>query len=185
MFQIYNICHVNATMWSNFKIMRSPIQISTLISITMTEPPAEQCSGQHLSDINIAKILTLDKASIFQREIMSLVKCSWIHVQGVLATYTFKTFQRCNPWWDYQRKTTHENQYIEHALKQNDSISLCDITNIIREHGVPVFEATIQCQRLEMGLSSYIAAEKPRLYAENIAKRPAWIMKYKYLTMED
>ena len=111
------------------------------------EPPAKQRRREHLSDIDIAKILALDKASTSQWEIASLVECSRTGVQGVLTTYTFETFQRCNPWRDYQHKTTQrEDQYIEPALKQNDSIPLHDITNIVREYGVPVSEATIRCE---------------------------------------
>jgi len=152
----------------------------------MTEPPTERRSGEHLSDIDIAKILALDKASTSQREIASLVKCSRTGVQGVLGTYTFETFQGRNPRRDYHRKTTQrEDRYIERALKQNDSIPLRDITNIVREHGVPVSEATIRRRRSEAGLGSYIAAEKPGLRAENVAERLEWAMKHKDLTVED
>ena len=152
----------------------------------MTEPPTERRSGEHLSNIDIAKILALDKASTSQREIASLVKCSRTGVQGVLGTYTFETFQGRNPRRDYHRKTTQrEDRYIERALKQNDSIPLRDITNIVREHGVPVSEATIRRRRSEVGLGSYIAAEKPGLRAENVAERLEWAMKHKDLTVED
>ena len=36
-----------------------------------------------------------------------------------------------------------------------------------------------------MGLGSYIAAEKPGLHAENVARRLEWAMKHKDLMVED
>ena len=109
----------------------------------MTEPPAIRHSREHLSDVDIAKILVLDKESTSQREIASLVKCSYAGVQRVLTTYKFEMFQGHNPQWDYQRKTIQrEDRYIEHALKQYDSIPLHDITNIVQECGLPVSETT-------------------------------------------
>jgi len=36
---------------------------------------AVRCNGEYLSDVNIAKILALDKVTTFQRKIISLVKC--------------------------------------------------------------------------------------------------------------
>src|SRR5579859_783730 len=152
----------------------------------MTEPPTIRHSREHLSDVDIAKILALDKASTSQREIASLVKCSRTGVQRVLTTYDFETFQGCNPRRDYQHKTTQrEDRYIERALKQNNSIPLHDITNIVQERGLLVSETTIQRQRSEAGLSSYIAAEKPGLRVENIAKRLEWAEKYRNWTAED
>jgi len=168
------------------KLHVSITQTSTLIFTTITEPPAERRSREHLSDTDIAKILALDKASTSQREIASFVKCSQTDIQRVLATYTFKTFQRCNPRQTYQRKTTQrENWYIKCALKQNDSIPLRNVTNIVRDHGILVSEATIWHQRSEIGLGSYITAEKCGLHAENFAKRLEWAMKHKDLMAED
>src|SRR5579859_2433275 len=144
----------------------------------MTEPPTIRRSREHLSDVDIAKILVLDKASTSQREITSLVKCSRTGVQRVLTTYEFETFQGRNPRRDYQHKTTQcEDRYIERALKQNDSIPLHDITNIVRECGLLVSETTIRRWRSEAGLGSYIAAEKPGLHVENVAKRLEWAEK--------
>jgi len=146
----------------------------------MTEPLAVRCNEKHLSNVDITKILALDKASTFQWEIASLVKCSWTGIQRVLATYDFETFQRCNPWREYQRKITqHENQYIERALKQNNSLLLRDITNIISDKLLPISETTLRCQRSESELVSYVAAEKRGLRFENIAKRLKWTRKYK------
>ena len=56
---------------------------------------------------------------------------------------------------------------------------LCDITNIVNSRELPVSETTIQRRQSEAGLGSYVAAEKPGLWAENVAKRLEWAMKYK------
>jgi len=149
----------------------------------MTDSPAERKSGEHLSDIDIAKILALDKVLIPQRKIASLVKCSRKAIQHALTTYVFETFRGCNPRREYKRKTTQrEDRYIERALKQNDDLPLRDITNII---GMPISERTVRRRRLEAGLGSYIAAEKPALRAKNVAKRLEWALKYKDWTVQD
>jgi len=95
---------------------------------------------EHLSDIDIAKILALAKASTSERKIASLVKCGKTSVHDTLNTYDFDTFQGRNPHREYQCKTTkHEDRYIERALKQYESVPLHDITNII---GLPISERT-------------------------------------------
>ena len=139
--------------------------------------------GQHLTDIDIAKILALAKAEIPQREIASLMKCSKNAVQHTLATYLFETFQGLNPRREYQRKTTkREDRYIERALKQHSFTPLQDITNII---GLPISETTVRRRRSEAGLGSYVAAEKPGLSDENIMNRLKWALRYKDWTIED
>src|SRR5579859_696609 len=124
----------------------------------MKVPSAMRNLGEHLSYIDIAKILALGKVCIPQRKIASLLNCSKHAVQHALTTYLFETFQGRNPRRKYQRKTTeHEDQYIEEALKQNDSLPLRDITNII---GLPISETTVRRRQSESGLGSYVAAEK-------------------------
>ena len=152
----------------------------------MTKSPTVRSSREHLSDIDIAKILAFDKVSIPQRQIASLVKCSRTGVQRILTTYRFETFRGRNLRRDYQRKTTQrEDRYIERALKQNDSIPLRDITNIIQNNGLPISETTVRRRRSEVGLGSYVAVKKPGLRKENVVKRLEWAMKYKDWTIED
>jgi len=101
-------------------------------------------SGEHLSDIDIAKILALDKVKTSQREIARLIKCSRFAVQEILRIYLFETFQGRNQRHAYQRKTTkREDRYIERALKQNYSKPLHDITNIVNANGLPISETTV------------------------------------------
>src|SRR5438046_9824187 len=88
---------------------------------------------QHLTDIDIAKILRLGKAEIPQQEIASLMNCSQKAVQHPLVTYTFETFQRRNPRREYHQKTTQlEDSDIHQALIHNSFTPLHDVTNIIR-----------------------------------------------------
>jgi DDE superfamily endonuclease/Transposase len=147
------------------------------------DSPTLRKVGQHLSDIDIAKILALDKVSIPQRKIASLVKCARKAVRNALSNYTFETFQGRNARREYQRKTTErEDRYIERALKQNTSIPLRDITNILP---VKISETTLRRRRSEVGLGSYIAAEQPGLRPENVAQRLKWALEHKDWTEED
>lgn len=135
----------------------------------MTDSPAARVKGKHLTDINIAKILGLAKGLIPQRAIESLMNCSQKAVHHTLATYFLETFRGHNPWREYQHKTPQrEYRYIERALKQNNSLPLRNLTNII---GLPISERSIRHWGSEAGLESYIAAENPGLYVESIAKK--------------
>lgn len=111
----------------------------------MTDSPKVRHSGEHLSNIDIAKILAFDKVKTSQRKIASFIKCSRAAVQHVLTTYLFETFQGRNQRREYQHKTTQrEDRYIKRALQQNNSIPLRDITNIINTHGVSISETTVR-----------------------------------------
>ena len=135
----------------------------------MTDSAHPRYPKQHLTDIDIAKILALAKAELPQREIASIMSCSQHAVQHALAMYTFETFQGQHPRREYPRKTTQrEDRYIKRTLKQNSFLPLRDITNIV---GLPVSEITIRRRRSEMGLGSYIAAHKPGLSEEQMANR--------------
>lgn len=152
----------------------------------MTSTTDDRKSGKHLSDVDIGKILGLAKALMPQRKIATLMKCSRRAVQNILANHLFETFQGLGSRREYQRKTTErEDRYIERALKQNMSLPLKDITNIVNNNGIPISMATLRRRRSEAGLGSYVAAEKPALRPENIAKRLEWAIKYKNWTVED
>ena len=69
------------------------------------------------------------------RTIISLIKCSVIAVQYALATFCFETFNGYHKHREYQQKIMErENQYIIHTVKQNDTLSLSDITIIINNN---------------------------------------------------
>jgi hypothetical protein len=149
----------------------------------MTSSPEVRQKWKHLSDVDIGKILGLAKAEWSQRKLASLVKCSQKAIQNTLATYLFETFQGRKQRREYQRKTTErEDRYIERALKQNHSVPLRDITNIIDPD---ISEATVRQRRDEAGLRSYIAAVKSGLRLANITTHLEWANKYKDWTVED
>ena len=58
----------------------------------MTENQAPHAKGQHLNDIEIAKVLGLDKAGKSLREIACLMYCTSKPVQNMLVNYDFDTF---------------------------------------------------------------------------------------------
>ena len=106
-------------------------------------------------------ILTLEKVSIPQQKIATLIKTSKTTIQCAPQTYTFETFQGCNASWEYKCKMTeHEDQYIERIIKQNDLLPLQNITHIVSDKVVLVSKTTVQCRRSEADLGSYIAAKK-------------------------
>jgi len=149
----------------------------------MTSSQASRPPGKHLTDIDIAKIVALGKVLIPCREIAALMKCGKSAVQHMLTTYQFETFQGRNVRREYQRKTTkREDRYIERALKENSFLPLRDITNKI---GLPISERTVRRRRSEVGLGSYIAAEKPGLKPTHMKLRMEWALKYKDWTIED
>jgi len=74
-------------------------------------------AGEHLSDVHIAMILTLDKVRISQRKFATLIKTSRTAVQRALQSYTFETFQGRNAWREYKHKTSErEDRYIERVI---------------------------------------------------------------------
>jgi transposase len=151
----------------------------------MTSTAESRQSGQHLSDIDIAKILGLDKAGQSQRAIAKHMKCSLKAVQNALNNFDFDTFQGRHPRREYQRKTTaREDRYIERIIKQNDSVPLRDITNIVAQKVLPISKSTLIRRRSEAGLGSYIAAKKPGLRAENVEKRLQWALEHQHWTIE-
>ena len=79
-----------------------------------------------------------------------------------------------------------KDRYIVCVIKQNNSLPLRDITNIINNKiDVSISETTLRWRRLEADLGSYIAMKKPGLSVENVAKRLASAEKYKNWTVED
>jgi predicted transcriptional regulator len=151
----------------------------------MTEATSTRTTRKHLTDVEIAKILGLAKGELTQRNIANLMGCSQKAVQHTLASYKFETFQGRNQRRDYQRKTTvREDRYIERALKQNESLPLRDITNIIRQTVPPISRWTLARRRSEAGLGSFIAAEKPGLRPENVDARFQWALEHRNWTIE-
>ena len=174
---VYSTRHVNPTTNRNLRFPYFQPRSSRACSTTVMTLHNIRRPMEHLSDIDIAKILALAKASTSERKIASLIKCSKTSVHDTLNTYDFETFQGHNPRREYQRKTTKcEDWYIERALKQYESVPLYDITNII---GLPRSGHMVRRHRSEAGLGSYVVAEKPGLHPENVAARLEWALHYK------
>lgn len=75
-------------------------------------------------------------------------------IQHTLTTCLFGTLQDRNPQREYKHETTkREDRYIEHVLKQYDSLPLHGIINII---DAPMSEARVRRRPDEAGLESYI-----------------------------
>ena len=147
---------------------------------TITDPHGPRMSGQHLNDIEIAKVLGLAKAGKSQREIARLMHCSQKPVYNTLTNYDFQTFQGHDQRCEYKRKTTaREDRYIERALKRNESLPLKDITNIVNQNVTPISRITLGRRRSEAGLGSYVAASKPGLRIENVEKRLQWALEHR------
>ena len=142
-------------------------------------------SGKHLTDIEIAKILGCNKGGATQREIAGYIGCSQKAVQHMLTTYNFDMFQGRNKRRDYKHKTTiREDRYIKRTLKQNSSLPLRDITNVVGQKVIPISRWTLARRRSEAGLGSYIAAEKPGLCDVNVALCLEWALKHRDWTIE-
>ena len=140
---------------------------------------------EHLTDIDIAKVLGLNKADVSQREIAKHMKCSQKAVRNALDNYNFETFQGRNQRRQYQRKTTQrEDRYIERVIKQNNSLPLRDITKIVNENVAPISWKTLARRQSEAGLGSYIAAAKPSLREPNVALRLQWALDHQHWTIE-
>ena len=94
---------------------------------------------EHLSDIDIAKILTLAKAFTSERKIASLIKCSKTSVYDTLNTYDFETFQGCNSGREYQCKTTkRKDRYIERCI---EIVRVCALTQYYQYYRFADFRA--------------------------------------------
>jgi hypothetical protein len=157
--------------------------IKKATTIQMSVLSTQRKSGKQLTDIEIAKVLGCSKAGAPQREIAEWLQTTKTTVQHALTTYSFDTFQGRRKRREYQRATTkREDRYIQRTLKQNSDLPLKDITNIIDP---PISTATLRRRRSEVGLDSFIAAEKPGLRPENMEARLAWAQRYKDWTVED
>ena len=149
----------------------------------MNDSQAIHKFGQHLSDIQVAFVLTFDKVKVTQQKIASLVNCSRNAVRTALTNYTFETFKGCKPRRNYQRITTEdEDKTIKNTLKHNSFLPLRDITNLLP---VKISQTTLRRRRTEFRLGSYVAAKKPDLRPENVEARLRWALEHINWSMED
>ena len=140
-------------------------------------------SNSHLSDSEIAKILTLDHSGLSTRAIASEVMRGQTTVCRVLQTYDYKTFNACDRTRISKRKTTeHEDRILIRAAKANDDQAYRDI---IRIAGIKVSPSTLKRRLKEVDLYSRIRRKKPVLKPSHKAARLLWARKYQHWTVED
>ena len=67
-------------------------------------------------------------------------------INHALMTFLFETFNGRYQRHEYQWKITQcEDRYIVCSIKQNNSLSLCDITNIVNNKiDIPISMTTLQ-----------------------------------------
>jgi transposase len=139
-------------------------------------------SGNHkyrpsLTDIEIAKTLTLDHIGSSQRDIAGDVHRSKSAVHHALSEYDYDTLTGHNPLPKRARKTTkREDRYLIRAAKQFDEVPLRDITTIV---GISVSHSTLSRRLHEEGLGWYVARRKPGLRPENVEERLNWAIAHK------
>ena len=125
--------------------------------------------GPALTDVEIAKILSLDHAGYSQRAIVEEVNRSKGAVQHTLDKYEFESFNGKENHETIPRKTTkREDRYLIRAAKQFPDVPLHDISNIVT---IPVSASTVSRRIHEVGLGRYVQVKKSALSPKNIEER--------------
>ena len=132
--------------------------------------------NSHLSDSEIARILTLDHNGFSTRAIASEVTRSQSTVCRILRTCDYKTFDNRDRTRIRKRKTTeYEDRILTRTAKVNDDQAYRDI---IYMSGIKVSPNTL-CHRLkEMDLFSRVRRQKPVLKPQHKAARLRWARRY-------
>ena len=95
---------------------------------------------QHLSDVDIAKCLSLAKMHSPQEEIARDLHCSQSTVNRLLHQYKFETFVQCIPCPPHARKTSVEqDKLLINLVEQHYDFPFHNITNI---SGLPISSKT-------------------------------------------
>lgn len=153
-------------------------------------PARRQCSiaskpqpHSHLSDSEIAKILTLDHSGLSTRAIASEVARGRSTVSRILQTFDYKTFNARDRTRIHKRKTTeYQDRILTRTAKANDDQAYRDI---IYMSGINVSRNTLRRRLKEIGLYSRIRRQKPVLKPSHKAARLRWARKYQHWTVED
>jgi len=147
-----------------------------------SNPPNPQPKS-HLSDAEIARILTLDHSGLSTRAIASEVARSQSTVSRILRTYDYKTFNARDRTRIGKRKTTkHEDRILTRTAKANDDKAYRDI---IYMSGIQVSRKTLRRRLKEIDLYSRVRRQKPVLKPSHKAARLRWARKYQNWTVED
>ena len=149
---------------------------------TMAEnlPPS---GYKHLTDVEIAKCLTLAKNKWTQEAIADDLGCSQSTVQRTLTKYTYETFVMCKQTSGRQRKTTtDDDRHLIITAKCNYDKPLADITNL---SGLNISIKTTTHRLKEVDLISRYKWRKPFLKPKHKTARLEWACTYKDWTIED
>jgi transposase len=139
--------------------------------------------NSHLSDSEIARILTLGHSGLSTRTIALKVTRSQTTVCRILRTYDYKTFDTRDMTRIRKRKTTkHEDRILTRTAKANDDQAYRDI---IYMSGIKVSRNTLRRRLKEIDLHSRIRRQKPVLKPSHKAARLRWARKYQHWTIED
>ena len=116
---------------------------------------------KHLTDVEIAKCLTLNKNGWKQERIANELGCCQSTVQRTLAKYTYETFVTRTQTPGRPRKTTAEDdRHLIVTAKCNYDKPLADITNL---SGLNISVKTATRRLKEVDLMSRYKRKKPFL----------------------
>lgn len=138
---------------------------------------------KHLTDIEVAKCLTLAKMKAPQEEIARELGCNQSTISRVLRKHKYETFQGRVPTPGPARKTTQaDDRLLIRIARKNHTLPFRDITNI---SGLPISARTTARRCREVELISRYARRKPLLNAKHKHDRLEWANTYKDWTVED
>jgi transposase len=138
---------------------------------------------RHLTDVEIAKCLTLEKAKWSQRAIADELRCNQSTIQRALTKYNYDTFVTRQTHPGRPRKTTKEDdRHLVVTAKRNYDRPLHDITNL---SGLPISAKTVTRRLKEVELISRYKRRKPFLKPAHKKARLEWAHTYKNWTAED
>ena len=149
---------------------------------------APQCLGcpkpkSHLTDVEIASILSFAEADWSTRRIAEKIHRSQTVVSRTLRNYEFESFHTRKPRPKRGRKTSvYDDRLLLRIAKINDHLPFQDIINI---SGVPISTRTLSRRLNEVQLYSRIRQRKPMLNAHHKHARLAWAQQYKDWTVQD
>ena len=152
-------------------------------------PPLKEKRGladplpmSHLTDVEIASILSFSEAGWPTRAIGQKLHRSQSVVSRTLRNYEFESFIERKPRPKPPHKTSiRGDRLLLRIAKQNSSLPLHDITNISE---FPISDRTLSRRLQEVELYSRVKRHKPYLSDENMKARLHWAIMHKDWSLE-
>ena len=136
----------------------------------------------HLSDVEIASMLSFNEAGWSTRAIGQKLHRSQTVVSRTLRNYEFDSFVGRKPQAKDRRKTSiRGDRLLLRIAKKNSSLPLQDITNISE---FPISRFTLSRRLKEVELYSRVKRHKPYVSEKNIQERLDWAILHKGWTPE-